>query len=257
MAFVLITGASRGIGRAIAETFAQRGKDLLLVARSAEQLQETAQDIQSRHKVQVHVLSADLSAPEGAQQVFDWCIKQQYAVDTLVNNAGYGLSGPFEQYPLRDHLNMMQVNMNAVVELTYLFLPLLRRQPQGYILNIASSAGFQATPFLSVYAATKSFVRLFSRGLHRELRGTNVSVTCVNPGATDTAFNDRAQVGKKARDLARKVQMTPEAVANTAVAALYARKTEVVTGLINKLGVFLVWLLPKKTIENSASKIYQ
>ena len=257
MSIALITGASKGIGRAIAHRLAARGSHVLLVARNEVQLKQVAMEIEARYPVKAKYLVADLSQPGAPARIFEWCRDQGEEVDVLVNNAGFGLSGPFEQYPLEEHLGMMRVNMDAVVAMTCLFLPLLRRQPRSYILNIASSAGYQATPFLSLYAATKSFVRLFSRGLHEELKNSPVSVTCVNPGATDTAFNDRAQIGQKGRDLAKKVQMTPEDVARIAVDALYAGKTEVITGVVNKMGAFLVWLLPKKLIERSAAKIYQ
>jgi len=257
MSVALITGASKGIGRAIAGQLAARGHDVWLVARNEAQLQQAALEIEKQYAVKARYFAADLSRPGAPAEVFDWCRSSGEDVHVLVNNAGYGLSGPFEQYGLQDHLDMMHVNMDAVVALTHLFLPQLKKQQRAYILNIASSAGYQATPYLSIYAGTKAFVRLFSRGLRAELKGTGVSITCVNPGATDTAFVDRAQVGQKGRDLAKKVQMTPEAVAKTAVAALFAGKTEIITGAINKLGAFLVWLLPKKVVENSAAKIYQ
>jgi short-subunit dehydrogenase len=257
MSFALITGASKGIGKAIAHQLAQKGKDVLLVARSREDLEKACAEIQTVYKVRAHYLPIDLSGQEAARRVFDWCFQNNYEVDVLVNNAGFGLSGAFEKFSLEENLNMMQVNMNVLVQLTYLFLPVLKKQPSSYLLNVASSAGFQATPFLSLYAATKSFVRFFSRGLRRELQGSNVSVTCVNPGATDTAFNDRAQVGQKARDLAKKVNMRPDQVAKIAVDAMYRGKAEVITGFINKLGAFLVWLLPKNLVEGSAAKIYR
>jgi short-subunit dehydrogenase len=257
MPVALITGASKGIGRAIASQLAARGNDVWLVARNEAQLQQAALEIEAQHGVKARYFVADLSQPDAPKQVYDWCLSQGVGVEILVNNAGYGLSGPFEQHSLEEHLNMMQVNMGAVVTLTYLFLPMLKKSSKAYILNIASSAGYQATPYLSLYAASKSFVRLFSRGLHEELKRSAVSLTCVNPGATDTAFVDRAQIGKKGRDLAKKVQMSPEQVARLAVSAMYAGKTEVITGVVNKLGAFLVWLLPKKMIESSAAKIYQ
>ena len=136
-------------------------------------------------------------------------------------------------------------------------MPALKKQPKAYILNVASSAAYQAVPFLSVYAASKSFVLQFSRGLHLELKECNVSVTCVSPGATDTNFVDRAQIGPKGLSMAKKVNMQPTDVAKIAIDAMYNGKTEVITGLLNKVGAALAWLLPKKTIEKASSKIYQ
>jgi uncharacterized protein len=257
MSFALITGASKGIGKAIALQLAARKKDLLLVARSEPQLRELCAEVQKNYGITAHYLSLDLSKKEAARQVFDWCDKNNYEVDVLVNNAGYGLSGAFDKYSLEEHLNMMQLNMNVLIELTYHFLPNLKKQPKAHILNIASSAAYQAVPFLSVYAASKSFVLQFSRGLHLELEKTNVSVTCISPGATDTAFVDRAQIGAKGLELAKKFNMQPDEVAKIAVNAMYKGKTEVITGFLNKLGAALAWLLPKKTIEKASAKIYQ
>lgn len=257
MSFAFITGASKGIGKAIALELASRKKDLLLVARNEAQLQELCALAQNKYGVTAHYLCLDLSQKEAAKNAFNWTQQNQYSIDVLVNNAGYGLSGAFESYPLEDHLNMLQLNMNVVVELTYHFLPQLKEQPKAYILNIASSAAYQAVPFLSLYAASKSFVLQFSRGLQLELEKTNVSVTCVSPGSTDTGFANRANVGAKAMDLAKKVNMQPAAVAKIAVNSMYKGKTEVITGFLNKLGAALVWLLPKKTIEKASSKIYQ
>ena len=152
---------------------------------------------------------------------------------------------------------MMQLNMGTVVEMVYQFLPELKKQPAAYIMNISSSSAYQALPFMSIYAASKSFVLQFSRGLSVQLEKTNVSITSVSPGPTDTEFVDRARIGQKGLDLAKKFNMTPAAVAKIAVNAMYSRKTEVITGVMNKLGAFLAWLLPKKTIEKASAKIYQ
>ena len=257
MSFALITGASKGIGKSIALQLAANKKDLLLIARSEQQLQELATDVQKKYGIKAYCLSMDLSRQEASRHVFNWCSENGYDVDMLINNAGYGLSGSFERYTLEEHVNMMQLNMNVVVEMTYLFLPQLKKQPKAYILNIASSAAYQAIPYLSLYAASKSFVLQFSRGLHHELKQTNVSVTCVNPGATDTAFVDRANVGTKGLELAKKFNMRPDEVAKIALDGMYKGKTEVITGFLNKLGAALAWLLPKKTIEKASAKIYQ
>jgi uncharacterized protein len=257
MSYALITGASRGIGQAIATQLAQRKLNLLLIARSGDALEQIGNELAAQYGVQVRWLAIDLADPAAPQQVFDWCQTNNYPVSVLVNNAGYGLSGSFEQYSVADNLAMMQVNMTALVALTQLFLPQLRQQPRTYILNIASSTAYQALPGMSLYAATKVFVLNFSRGLHHELAGTSVSVTSVSPGATDTGFNDRAQIGAKAREAAKKVVMTPEAVARQAVAAMYTGKAEVITGAVNKLGAFAAWLLPKSLVEKTAYKIYK
>jgi hypothetical protein len=257
MSYALITGASRGIGRAIAEELARRKIDVLLVARDQSALEVLCSELHRQYGIQAHYFIADLSQADAAYQVFDWCQQHGYAIQYLVNNAGYGLSGKFERYALKDHLEMMKVNMNTVVELCYLFLPLLKKHPSSYILNVSSSAAYQAVPYLGIYAASKSFVLQFSRALHYELKKDGVVVTCVSPGSTDTNFAHRAQVGEKAMKMAKKVNMQADEVARIAVDAMFKGKAEVVTGLLNKLGAFMAWLLPKKTVEKASAKIYE
>lgn len=256
MPYALITGASKGIGKAIAEELASRKTDLLLVARTNSLLQEMVTDLSARYGIKADHLAIDLSDPAAPAQINNWISEKGYEVNILVNNAGYGLSGPFERYSAKENRDMMQVNMNVPVELCNLLIPELKKHPKGYILNIASAAAYQAIPGLMVYAATKSFLLSFSRGLAFELKKTNISVTVVSPGGTDTDFANRAQVGSKAVKAGKKLNMTSEAVAKLAVNAMFARKTETITGFINQLGTFLVWLLPKKLVETSAAGIY-
>ncbi|RYZ00817.1 MAG: SDR family oxidoreductase [Chitinophagaceae bacterium] len=257
MTYALITGASRGIGRAMAREWAGRGHNVLLVARSESLLAREAEAIRAEFKVSADFLAADLSDPASAARVFYWCHEKGYVVDTLINNAGFGASGAFDEVPLAEQLSMMQVNMNTLVSLTHYFLPVLKAQRKAYLLNIASSAAYQAVPFLSVYAASKAFVLTFTRGLRYELRESAVSVTCVCPGATDTEFANVAQVGAKALKAAEKVNMTPEVVARMAIDSMLKGKAEVITGLINKVGAFLVWLFPKGLAEKTAAGLYK
>lgn len=257
MAYALITGASKGIGKAIAQELAARKSDLLLVARSAELLEQVAGDLTKKHGIKTASLAIDLSEKDAAQKVYNWCSENNYTINTLVNNAGYGLSGAFDKYTLTENLDMLQVNMLVPVTLTQLFLPQLLSQPKAYILNTASSAAYQSVPYLNLYAASKAFLLSFSRGLYQELKHKPVSVTCVSPGATDTDFVVRAQLGPKGLKAASQVNMTPETVAKIAVKAMLARKPEVITGTVNKLGAFVSWLLPKGLVERTAMKIYQ
>ena len=257
MSYALITGASKGIGKAIAEELASKKFDLLLVARSGDLLKQIAKNISETYKVKVDFLAIDLSARDAAQKIFEWCKERGYIIEILVNNAGYGLSGLFEKYTSEENTNMMHVNMITPVQLCQLFLPMLKQQKKSYILNIASSAAYQAVPYLSVYAASKAFILSYSRGLRQELKKTNVSVTAISPGSTDTDFVVRAQIGEKGLQTAKKVNMTAEAVAHIAVKMMFAGKAEVITGFINKLGAFMVWLMPKGLVEKTAMKIYE
>jgi hypothetical protein len=256
MPFALITGASKGIGKAIAELLAGRGYDILLVARSSDLLEQVSNEIHTTTNRNCHWLALDLAGDQAAETVFEWCNTNGFEVAVLVNNAGYGLSGSFENYTAREHADMLQVNMVTLTKLTRLFLPGMLKQSNGYILNIGSTSAYQALPYLSAYAASKAYVLTFSRGLFHELRKTNVSVTCVCPGPTDTNFVNRANVGAKALKAAERFNMSPKAVAKIALDSLFNRKPEVITGGMNKLSAFFAWLLPKSLVENVAKKLY-
>lgn len=257
MVYALITGASKGIGREIAEQLAARNINVLLVARSGPLLQEAAEALKKKYGIQADWIALDLASPAAPRDLFDQVSARGYRVNILVNNAGYGLSGAFERYTPEEQRDMMQVNMGVPVQLCSLFLPELKTHAKSYVLNIASAAAYQAVPGLSVYAATKAFILSFSRGLRYELRKTPVSVTVVSPGGTDTDFANRAQVGPRAVKAGQKVNMTAADVAAQAVDAMFAGKAELVTGFINKLGAFLVWLLPKGLAEKTAAGLYQ
>ena len=257
MAYALVTGASRGIGRAIALQLAQRGYDLLLVARSEDQLTELALEIGTRYKRQAHVLATDLAAPVAAETVAAWATQQTDQLAILVNNAGYGLWGRFEQLSLAEQQNMLQLNMHLPVALTHALLPSLHQAPKAYILNVASTAAYQAVPSLALYAASKAFLLSFSRGLRYELKSSNVSVTCISPGATTTNFADRAGMGAELQATANKVSMTAEAVAEAAVAGLLASEVEIIPGVLNKVSAGLTSLVPKGLVEKIAAGIYE
>ena len=255
--YALVTGASRGIGRAIALQLAQRGYDLLLVARSESELTALAQEISRKHQHQAHVLALDLAAPGAAEKVAAWATGQTEQLAVLVNNAGYGLWGRFEQLSLAEQQNMLQLNMALPVALTHALLPALHRVPKAYVLNVASTAAYQAVPSLALYAASKAFLLSFSRGLRYELKTTNVSVTCLSPGATTTSFADRAGMGAELQATANKVSMTAEAVAEAAVAGLLAGEAEIIPGMLNKVSTGLTSLVPKGIVEKIAAGIYE
>ena len=258
MPTALITGASRGIGRALALGLAQRGYDLLLVARAEAQLQALAQEVLTKYQRTAQVLALDLTQPEAAGQVAAWA--SQHAPNglaVLVNNAGYGLWGRFEKLGLPEQLNMLQLNLNLPVQLTYSLLPQLRLAGKGYILNVASTAAYQAVPSLTVYAASKAFLLSFSRGLRYELKDSGISVTCLSPGATDTNFNTRAGMGDELQAVANKVSMTPVAVAAAGLQALFAGEAELIPGVLNKVSAGLTSIVPKSIVEKIAAGIYE
>ena len=254
--YALVTGASNGIGREIALQLAQLGYSLLLVARNNVELSKFAAAIEKDYKVKALWLAVDLSTRNGPKQVADWCGKESFKIEILVNNAGYGLWGDFDTLDLETQLNMIDLNITAQVALTSLLLPILKQTQQAYILNVASTAAYQAIPTLAVYAATKSFVLSFSRALRYELKGSHISVSCLSPGPTDTGFSQRAGLDAL-KDLAEKFNMSPAAVAKIALKGLFNKKAEIVPGFLNNAGAKLVSFVPKGFIEKMISKLYK
>ncbi|MGV8879688.1 MAG: SDR family NAD(P)-dependent oxidoreductase [Sphingobacteriaceae bacterium] len=253
--YALITGASKGIGKQIAIALAKRNYNLLLVARSAAALTTLKDELITGYGVTVEILAIDLSAPHAAEDVFNWCTENEFPISVLINNAGYGLFGKFENLALHDQLNMLQLNIDTVVDLTYRLLPILKKNPHSYILNVSSTAAYQALPGFAAYAASKAFILSFSRALRYELKNDHVVVTCLSPGPADTGFAERAGISAFSK-FAKKFNMPPDTVAETAVKALFANQSEVIPGLTNKFSAFASRLLSKAFIEKTAASLY-
>lgn len=256
MSYALVTGASGGIGLALARELASRKHDVLLVARSADALKKHAEEIKSQYGVNTGYFPIDLAEAGAASKLVQWVKQSGYSVDILINNAGYGSWGTVESIPEKDFSGMMQLNMVTLAELCRALIPDLKLQKKGYILNVASTAAYQAVPTLAVYAATKGFVLLLSRGLKWELKGTNVSVSCLSPGPTSTGFIDRANLGI-IKDRAEKFSMTPEAVAKAAIKGMFTGKAEIIPGLPNWLSAKLAEIVPKGIPERIARDLYK
>ncbi|HEX6092537.1 MAG TPA: SDR family oxidoreductase, partial [Dongiaceae bacterium] len=182
---VLITGASAGIGAALARLMAAEGFDVALTARRRERLEELAKEVASRG-VKAHVWPDDLADPAAPQRLHDKAKTEGVEIDILVNNAGFGARGLFGEIPLERQLEMIAVNVTALTALTHLFLREMKARRRGRILNVASIAGFQPGPFLAVYYATKGYDYLFTEALAEELRGSGVTASCLFPGVTAT-----------------------------------------------------------------------
>lgn len=258
MAYAVVTGASGGIGLCLSRELAARKYDLLLVARSADKLEAECQNLRKQFGIQAFSLALDLSEKSSQEQIIQWIDRNKAEVGVLVNNAGYGLWGTVEQSDLSNLENMIALNINALTGLCHRMIPVLRRKTPSYILNIASTAAYQAVPTLSTYAATKTYVVLFSRGLRWELKGSGISVCCVSPGTTTTGFMDRAGMDLKVlKQRADKVSMTPEAVAKIAVSGMLKGKAEIIPGFINWISVKFTYFLPKYLIEKIAAGLYK
>jgi short-subunit dehydrogenase len=254
--YALITGASKGIGRALALQLAKKGYPVLLVARSRDELQALATEIITTYQVQARWLAIDLSETDATERVIKWCNDNTYPVSILINNAGYGLWGGFENIDITGQLNVIGLNINTLVKLTHGFIPLLKQQARAYILNVGSTAAYQAVPTLAVYSATKAFVLSFTRALRYELKNSTISVSCLSPGPTDTGFAHRAGLDAFA-DLAAKFNMQPDEVAAIGLKGLFNKKAEIVPGFLNKLSVIGARHLPKALIEKIGGDLYK
>ena len=256
MAYALVTGASGGIGWALAKELASRKHALLLLARSEENLNKNTQELRQRFGVEADYLAIDLSIPDSALQVRDWLQEKSYDINILINNAGFGSWGAVKELQRNELNQMMQLNMLTLADFCKVLLPNLEKNTHAYILNVSSTASYQAVPTLATYAATKAFVLLFSRGLRWELKGGPVSVSCLSPGATATGFIDRANMGIL-KEKAEKFSMKPEQVAKIAINGMLANKAEIIPGFINWSTVKLVQLLPKVLPELIARNLYK
>jgi short-subunit dehydrogenase len=236
MQTALITGASGGLGKEFALLFAEGGSDVILVARTEGALQELKKEIESRLGRKALVIAADLSRPEAPAEIAAAVAKENWTVDVLVNNAGYGAYGFFHETEWKGDASMIDVNVRALTGMTKMFLPAMVRRKSGRILNIASTAAFLPGPLMAVYYATKAYVLSFSEAIRNELAGTGVTVTCLCPGPTKTGFAQHAQLG--ASKLFRRRVADARAVAQIGYRACLQGRGTVVPGFVNAVQAF-------------------
>jgi short-subunit dehydrogenase len=230
----LVTGASSGIGEALAQRLARAGFDLVLVARSADKLRTLAEALQAAHGVKVRVQPADLSAPGAAAALAGALRRARRRVDLLVNNAGVLEHGDFVGMPATRHRELIDLNVVALTEMLAHFVPPMVARGHGRVLNVASIAAFQPVPRLATYAATKAYVLSLTESLSVELQGTGVTVTALCPGITATSMLDRAKAGSaELGALPGLVVGTAEAVADEGVSACLRGEVIRVPGVVN------------------------
>ncbi|MEM1043288.1 MAG: SDR family oxidoreductase [Bacteroidota bacterium] len=250
---VLVTGASGGIGEAMARQLARDGARLLLTARSEDTLHRLADELRVQG-AEAEVFAHDLGTPGAAQGLFDRITEAGHALDVLVNNAGFGKIGTFMEYEAGVYEGMVTLNVTNLVTLTRLALPGMLQRGTGGVLNVASTAAFQPVPYFAVYAATKAFVKSFTEALHAEVGGTGVAVTCLCPGPTDTGFFERADMdgvpGGRAAE-------TPEKVARVGLEALLENEHTVISGLNNKVMAAAARFAPTKAVLAVGKKMMQ
>jgi len=257
MSYALVTGAAKGIGSAIAEELAKKGYRLLLLDIDKEGLAHTANYISAQYQLPVYTLHQDLSHPDATRNITDWSKPFHQDLTVVVNNAGYGLNGAFEQIPINEQLNIIDVNIKAQLQIAHAFIPVLKKFNKSYLLNVGSTTCYQSVPYLSIYAASKAFVISFTRSLRYELKGSAVSVSCLIPGSTDTDFVNRAGMGEHVRRTADRFNMTAETVGKIAVKGLFKGEAEIIPGFTNKLNAFLPKFFPKSFVERIAGNIYR
>jgi hypothetical protein len=249
----LITGASAGLGRDYARLFAADGHDVVLVARRRERLEELARELRANHGIQAHALAFDLADPATPERLYAAVRERQLTIDFLVNNAGFGTVGAFAEADRRREVEMIQVNVTALVDITRLFLPDMLARRRGHVLNVRSGAGFQPGPFMATYYASKAFVNSFTEALAWELGGTGVTATVSCPGATATEFADHA--GNANSLLFKMGAADSRAVARQGYQAMTAGRRMVVHGLLSKLGVQALRVSPRAAVLALAARL--
>ena len=240
---VVITGASSGIGRAMARTFAREGHAVLAVARREERLLALAQEVAERHQATLHPLALDLTSQGAPQTVFDEAIRIFGKVHVLINNAGMSPYQEFRELEYRHLCQILDLNVGALTKLCHLFLPhMLAHGEPSHLVNVGSAGGYAPLPYFSVYSGSKHYVRIFTNMLGHEYRKSNIRVSAIHPGATLT--ESLALAGQRVKALARKTMLTPEQVAEKAYPAILKGKRIIVPGFIDKLAVLIGKLLP-------------
>ena len=242
--WALVTGASSGIGMALARELAQRQYDLVLLGRDEARLAQVAQDLAREHQSASKLFARDLSNPAAVHEVRAALEREDLPVSVLVNNAGFGVHGRFGETDLERELALVNLQIHAMLILTKVCLAGMLRRREGRILNVASVYSYSPVPFQAVYAAGKSFILSFSESLAAELEGTGVSVTVLCPGVTATAFRSRAGIREKDSGLS----MDARTVASMACRGLFQNKAVVVPGAMNCLFVLASKFLPRRLL---------
>jgi short-subunit dehydrogenase len=250
--WALVTGASAGIGVALARQLAAGGANLILTARRSDRLARLADELSGRHSIEVETFATDLAQSEAPEQIFAFTRQKNLPVEILINNAGFGVYGEFFKQDPQRILELLQVNIAAVVHLTHLFLPAMLERRSGYVMIVSSTAAFQPVPYISLYAASKGFELLFGEALAEEVRCRGVRVSVLCPGPTRTEFQKAA--GEPERTGRRKE--TPEKVARVGLEALAAGKPYVVSGFMNRLMMEAERIAPRGLVMRVSGSMF-
>lgn len=252
----LITGSSSGIGLEMAKLFAEQGHNLVLVARSRDILENLKNDLSKGRKIHIEVIPLDLTTPEAVSQLCKTLKEMQIEVNVLINNAGFGLSGAFWETDKQKTLEMIQLNVTALTELTQAFLPSMVQKRRGQILNVSSTAAFQPGPYMAVYYATKSYVQSFTEAIATELEATGVTVSALCPGPTHTQFQKVANM-ELSKLFRKNPSMSAKRVAEIGLEGLKKQKPVVIAGLRNKIMAHSVRFAPRSLIKRIVKNLHQ
>lgn len=253
---VLITGASSGIGKALVRQFAGEGFNIVAVASNDAKLELAAAELRAAYPVDIVEIAKDLTQSTAAQEIYDEVLRLGIMIDVLVNDAGVGQGGTFASSPIDKDIEIIRLNVESLTRLTKLFLADMLLRDSGRILNVGSVAGFQPGPLLAVYHATKAYVNSFSEALAEELKDTNVSVTLLCPGPTNTDFFERADLDDS-RIFESGMLMEPEEVAEVAYDALMNGERVVIPGMSNRVMTFTRRLMPLAMQAKFNKKLYE
>lgn len=259
MKTTLITGASGGIGEAIAKRLAEKKENLMLVARNETKLRRLSQELSQQYHVKVDFIAADLFNPEAPEAIYQECRLRQLEVSSLINNAGIGSGGEFAGADLKRLENMLQLNNGALVSLTHLFMQDMLKRKAGTIVNMGSLISFAPVPYMALYGASKAFVRFFSQALYEECKPYGVHVMFFAPGLTSTNFMEAAALKNETGDalIAGAPTQTAEEVAEEFMKAYYNRKRAAISGRINRMAVKLLTVIPNPVIAASSARTFK
>jgi uncharacterized protein len=247
MATALITGASSGIGLALANIHASKGDNLILVARNQAKLLQLKQLLSTQYNIAVHIIPADLSTPNIAESIFTATQAIGLPITYLINNAGFGDFGLFYESNWAKQQQMIELNITTLTQLTHIYLPTMIAQGHGKIMNVASTAAFQSGPTMAVYYATKAYVLHFSEAIANELKGTGVTVTALCPGATESGFQAAAAMEESKLVKGKKLPTSKE-VAEYGYKAMMKGKVVAIHGVMNYILANSVRFMPRAAV---------
>jgi uncharacterized protein len=252
----LVTGASSGIGAEIARELAKRGHGVTLMARREERLRDLADELRKAHGVRAEVVGCDVSDPDARERAVRELEGRGLTVEVLVNNAGFGSAGRFQDIEKENAISMVRTNVEAVVDLCAIYVKGMVERGRGGILNVASTAAFQPLPRQATYAASKAFVLSFTESLSADLSGTGVTATALCPGPVPTEFGETAGISADLHEGPRVVYKPPDEVARAAIDAMAKGRRVVVPGLANRIGTMFGHLTPRSVAIPLLDRFY-